>query len=80
MEQGCRTAGIGCIDCKKLLFAQLERKRAPIRERAQVLRADPGRIDEILAAGADRARAVAAATMAQVADRIGLTQGGLSNA
>jgi tryptophanyl-tRNA synthetase len=69
---GCTTAGIGCIDCKKMLFEGLKADLGRIRERADALRAEPGRVDEILAAGAARARAVAVETMARVRDRIGL--------
>jgi tryptophanyl-tRNA synthetase len=72
VRTGCTTAGIGCIDCKKLLFEGLKDDLARIAARAQELRNDPGRIDEILAAGAARAREVARATMDRVRDRLGL--------
>jgi tryptophanyl-tRNA synthetase len=70
---GCTTAGIGCIDCKKMLFEGLQADLARIAARAEELRASPGRIDEILSAGADKARQVARATMARVRERLGLT-------
>ena len=69
---GCRSAQLGCVDCKKMLAANLEAVKGPIRERAAELRASPDRLDEILAAGASKARAAAEATMAIVRDRIGL--------
>jgi tryptophanyl-tRNA synthetase len=69
---GCTTAGIGCIDCKKMLFEGLKTDLRRINERGAALRADPGRVDEILAAGTARARAVAAETMARVRERLGL--------
>src|SRR5262245_9005414 len=47
---GCTTAGIGCIDCKKRLFENVKADLARIRARADELRAQPGRVDEILAA------------------------------
>src|SRR5215831_5028324 len=69
---GCTTAGIGCIDCKKMLFEGLKADLGRIRARADVLRADPARVDAILAAGATRARQVAAETMKRVRDRLGV--------
>src|SRR5262252_3522938 len=72
VRQGCTTAGIGCIDCKKALFEGLRADLARIRARADELRADPDRVDAILAAGAAHARQVAAATMARVRERLGL--------
>lgn len=74
IDAGCRSAGLGCVDCKKMLSANLEAVKGPIRERATELRAAPGRLDEILAAGAARARKEAEATMELVRDRIGLRQ------
>ncbi len=69
---GCRSAQLGCVDCKKMLCSNLELVKGPIRERAATLRAAPGRLDEILAAGAQKARAAAEVTMAIVRERIGL--------
>ena len=69
---GCRSAGIGCIDCKKKLFAEMEKTLAPIRERAQELSARPAFIDEALEEGARRCRALAVETMDEVRRRIGL--------
>jgi tryptophanyl-tRNA synthetase len=70
---GCTTAGIGCIDCKKMLFEGLQADLARIRARAEALRADPARVDAILAHGAAEARKVAAETMARVRARLGLS-------
>jgi len=69
---GCTTAGIGCIDCKKMLLEGVMRDLAGIRERAEALRQDAGRVEAILAAGAEKARAVARETMARVRQRLGL--------
>lgn len=68
----CRTAGWGCIDCKKVLHESMERTLVPIRRRAEEIAATPARLDEILAAGAERARTVAGATMVEVRDRMGI--------
>ena len=69
----CRSAGWGCIDCKKVLFESMERELAPIRQRAVEIRADASKIDEILAEGAHKARAIARETMREVKELMGLT-------
>ena len=68
----CQTAGIGCVECKDRLSANLADYLAPVRERANALRADPARVREILGDGAASARAVAEATMSEVRARMGL--------
>jgi tryptophanyl-tRNA synthetase len=72
VHTGCTTAGIGCIDCKKMLLEGVKVDLARIRERGEALRADPGKVDEILARGAAQARAVAIETMKRVRQRLGL--------
>ena len=71
MHVGCTTAGIGCIDCKKMLFEGVKADLARIRARGDELRADPARVDAILARGAAEARKVAVETMARVRARLG---------
>ena len=68
----CRTAGWGCIDCKKVLHESMEGELVPIRARAAELRADPGRVQAILDDGATRARTVARGTMAAVRTAMGI--------
>ena len=68
----CRTAGIGCVDCKKRLTANMAAQLAPIQERAAELRAHPERVREILHEGARRARAMASVTLGEVYERMGL--------
>lgn len=67
----CRGALWGCLDCKRVLADNMAATLAPIRERAAVLAEAPGRVDEILAEGAERAGAIARETMATVHDRMG---------
>ena len=67
----CRTAGWGCIECKKVLAESMERELVPIRTRAELLRNEPERIDDALAAGAAKCRAIAQQTMHEVRDRMG---------
>ncbi|HEX7507071.1 MAG TPA: hypothetical protein VF550_09885 [Polyangia bacterium] len=72
VRQGCTTAGIGCIECKKWLLEGLKTDLDRIRARRGELLAKPETVDEILADGARRARAVAVQTMALVRDRLGI--------
>ena len=67
----CRTAGWGCIECKKVLHASMEAELVPIRTRAEQLRAEPARVDDALATGAARARAIATETIREARDRMG---------
>jgi len=69
---GERTARTGCVDTKRLLAERIVAHYAPARERYLDLMANPGEIDEILAAGAARLAPVAAATMAEVREKMGL--------
>ncbi len=68
----CRTAGWGCLDCKKVLHESMEKELSPIRARAKELAADPKKISETLAAGAESARVVARETMGEVKKKMGL--------
>ena len=69
----CRSAGWGCIDCKKALFTSMDETLAPMRERAAAIQGDPGRVDAILGDGAATARAIAQETMRETKDRMGLS-------
>jgi tryptophanyl-tRNA synthetase len=69
---GERTARTGCVDMKKVLAERIVRHYAPARERYAELMAHPAEIDGILEAGADRLAPIAAATMAEVKERMGL--------
>ncbi len=71
VAHNCRTAGWGCIDCKKVLADGINAALAPIRERAAELTAAPERVREILGDGAARARRVAGETMRDVRERMG---------
>ncbi len=68
----CRSAGWGCIDCKKVLAESMEVELVPIRARAADLAATPSLVTDALGDGAARARAVARQTMAEVRERMGL--------
>jgi tryptophanyl-tRNA synthetase len=68
----CRTAGWGCLDCKKVLFDGMMRELTPIRERALELEAHPGIVTDALAAGAARVGEIARRTMVTVRETMGL--------
>lgn len=63
VQEGCTTAGIGCLECKQPLIDRICAEATTMRERAAPYLANPGRVSEILAAGAERASATATATM-----------------
>lgn len=72
VAEKCRTAGWGCIECKRVLHAHMEEELVPIRGRAAALRADPGQVSDVLAAGAERCRRIARETMGEVRAAMGL--------
>jgi tryptophanyl-tRNA synthetase len=70
--EGERTARTGCVDTKKLLAERVVAHYAEPRERYRELMADPARVRRILDDGAERARPLAQATMAEVRSKMGL--------
>jgi tryptophanyl-tRNA synthetase len=66
VSQQCRTAGWGCLDCKRVLADHMIAALAPIRERAARLKANRGYVRDVLSQGAARCRALAGQTMAEV--------------
>ncbi|QGM22522.1 tryptophan--tRNA ligase [Spiribacter sp. 2438] len=71
-DQGCRSAGIGCLDCKGPLIDAVKAEVGPIRERAEALEEDPGHVRQVIGEGCERAREVARDTMRDVRSAIGL--------
>src|SRR5947208_6212756 len=74
VAHNCRTAGWGCLDCKRVLADHMIATLTPIRERAQALQAEPRKVSELLRAGATRARALARETITEVRARMGLLE------
>lgn len=72
IRQGCVSAQLGCVDCKKIFLRNLETFLAPLQERRALLDGRPGAVEEILAAGNERARAFAVSTMAVAREKMGL--------
>jgi len=70
IEEACRTAQIGCVACKKKLAGLIDQALAPYREKRLELQANPGIVDDVLAAGAEKARKTAGETMAEVRDAV----------
>jgi tryptophanyl-tRNA synthetase len=67
---GCRTAGIGCIECKAKMADRLIEWIAPVRERRVEYEKNPKRVLDILDAGSKRARVVAQGTMERVREAV----------
>src|SRR4030066_2252987 len=63
VAEGCRTAGIGCIDCKKILIKNIFKALEPIWEKRAELIANPGAVTEIIERGTEKARKGAEETM-----------------
>jgi tryptophanyl-tRNA synthetase len=72
VAENCRGAKWGCLDCKRVLADNMIATLAPIRDRALRLQSEPERLEEILGDGASVARRLAADTMREVRDRMGL--------
>ncbi|MBU2831808.1 tryptophan--tRNA ligase [Acidithiobacillus ferriphilus] len=72
VRDGCITAGIGCLDCKRPLIEAVLAEQAPIRERAEYWAARPEQLREIAQGGAQRARQRAEQTLERVRAAMGL--------
>jgi tryptophanyl-tRNA synthetase len=72
VEEGCRSAGIGCVECKGPVIETVLAELGPIRERARHYEEDPEAIRSVLNDGRERARDVARETMDDVREAMGL--------
>ena len=72
VQQGCKTAGIGCIECKQPVIDGILREQAPMRERAQQYLDDPTLVKNVIADGCEKAREMARETMRDVREAMGL--------
>jgi len=75
VQAGCRSAGIGCLECKQPVIDAVIAEQQVFFERAQPYLDDPVRLKAIIADGCDRARAVAQETMREVREVMGLSYG-----
>jgi tryptophanyl-tRNA synthetase len=72
VQQGCRSAGIGCIECKHPVIAAVLKEQEPMHERAQMYLDDPTLVRNIVADGCEKAKKLAQETMRDVRESIGL--------
>lgn len=72
IDKGCRSAAIGCIDCKKILFENIKKELSPIREKAAALKNDIGYVIDALKKGQRECSVIAKQTMNEVRKAIGL--------
>jgi len=72
----CRSARIGCVDCKKMLAESISSNLEPFRERRADLASRPGYVAQVLADGANRAEAIAEETIREVEEKMKLLQRG----
>jgi tryptophanyl-tRNA synthetase len=70
--QGCRSAGIGCLECKQPVIDGILAEQAPMRERARAYLDDPQLVRAIIADGNAKARSLAQETMRDVRAAMGL--------
>jgi len=70
--QGCKSAGIGCIECKQPVIDAVLEEQRPMRERAQQYLDDPALVRNIIADGCEKARKLASETMRDVREAMGL--------
>jgi len=66
IEEGCRSASIGCVECKQMMASNLNRALEPLREKRKELEANPQIIENIIAEGNRKARKIARNTMEEV--------------
>jgi len=72
-QQGCRTAGIGCLECKKPLIDRVVEEISGMRQRAQEYEDNPDLVRGIIAEGCEKAREVAGQTLDDVKQAMGLS-------
>jgi len=70
INRDCRAAAVGCVECKKRLYAKLSESLKPIHERQDHYRGNPGEVRDIIEDGNKRARSIASATMGEVRDAV----------
>ncbi|NCF76614.1 MAG: tryptophan--tRNA ligase [Proteobacteria bacterium] len=70
--EGCKTAGIGCVDCKQPLIDSINSEQEIIRQRAVQFEEDPDLVHAVIAEGSEKARAVARETMEEVKAAVGI--------
>jgi tryptophanyl-tRNA synthetase len=72
IDKGCKTAAIGCLECKKIMIRHVLDELRPIQQRRREIDAQPALVSDVIEDGNRRARAVAGETMKEVRDAISL--------
>jgi tryptophanyl-tRNA synthetase len=72
IDHGCRTAGIGCIECKQVLFKSMMEEIGPIQNRVREINEKPEYMIDVLKTGAARCKAIAGKVMEEVREKIGV--------
>jgi tryptophanyl-tRNA synthetase len=72
VSKGCRTAGIGCLECKKIMIKHVIEDLAPFRDKRAQLEKNPEVVEDVLRAGHDAAQQKASETMSEVRETLGL--------
>ena len=72
INEECRKAGIGCVECKKMMAENLIKALQPVKEKRNELDSNPDMVKEIIDKGNERAKSIAEITMAEVKDVIGI--------
>jgi len=72
VQQGCRSAGIGCLECKQPVIDAVLAEQEPMRERARGFEEDPTLVRNIIADGCEKARDLARETLREVKEAMGL--------
>jgi tryptophanyl-tRNA synthetase len=72
VQQGCRSAGIGCLECKQPVIDAIVAEQKPMRERAERYLDDPTLVRNIIADGCEKARKLAQETLRDVREAMGL--------
>ena len=73
VQNGCKSAGIGCLECKQPIVDAVLEEQKPMQERAQVYLDDPTLVRNIIADGCEKARKLASETMRDVREAMGLS-------
>jgi len=74
VREGCTSAGIGCVDCKKPVIEAVLAELDPICETARHYENNPDEVRDIIRKGSEKARQAAGATMDRVRDAMGLSR------
>ncbi len=72
VEKGCKTAGIGCIECKKILAKNINRVIAPIRDKKKRLDNDKKYVFDVLEKGKNRCTKIARKVIGEVREKVGV--------